>query len=295
MGHQDVPKDKVIAGIAGEAHGVVSREELLRAHVTPKEIRTRRARGSLIDVFRGVYRVGHKAPSTEATYMAAVKAAGPRAAICGRAAAHHLGLIRGAPPPPEVASPTNHRLTGVKTRRIRLHASEVTTRNRIPTTTPARTLVDLAGTLEPLLLSRVVHEAVVRYGLTAGQIELVLRRNPRAKGGKTLKAILTGDERTTLSTLEANFLRVLDQADLPLPETNRKTNGRYVDCRWPAHKLTVELDSFRFHNTRHSWQRDLDRERKAYARGDQFRRYSWRDVVEDPRQMLRELRALLPT
>jgi hypothetical protein len=57
--------------------------------------------------------------------------------------------------------------------------------------------------------------------------------------------------------------------------------------------LTVELDSFRFHNSRHAWEQDHDREREAYGRGDQFRRYTYRDVCEDPDRMLTELCELL--
>lgn len=56
---------------------------------------------------------------------------------------------------------------------------------------------------------------------------------------------------------------------------------------------TRELDSYRFHNTRHSWQRGYERERAAYARGDAYRGYTWRDVFEDRAQMLAELNALL--
>jgi hypothetical protein len=44
-----------------------------------------------------------------------------------------------------------------------------------------------------------------------------------------------------------------------------------------------------------TWVREQDRrrEREAYARGDHFRRYTYGDVFEDARPMLRELRALL--
>jgi hypothetical protein len=63
-----------------------------------------------------------------------------------------------------------------------------------------------------------------------------------------------------------------------------------VDLRWPEYGLTVELDSYRFHNTRHAWEQDRRREREARARGDDFRRYTYGDV-ERPAAMLRELRA----
>jgi very-short-patch-repair endonuclease len=80
---------------------------------------------------------------------------------------------------------------------------------------------------------------------------------------------------------------------LPLPQTNIRVGGRRVDCRWPQHRLTVELDSYLYHRTRQAWERDRRREREAYARGDQFRRYTYEDVLGKSPQMLRELRTLL--
>ena len=66
-----------------------------------------------------------------------------------------------------------------------------------------------------------------------------------------------------------------------------------MDCRWPDHHLTVELDSYRYHGSRHAWEHDRRREREAYARGDEFRRYTYGDVYEDSRLMLEELRDLI--
>ena len=76
--------------------------------------------------------------------------------------------------------------------------------------------------------------------------------------------------------------RLAHAADLPLPRTNKVAGGRRVDCRWPAHRLTVELDGFRFHNSRYAWRQGLKREREARARGDEFRRYDYEDVFEHP-------------
>ena len=66
-----------------------------------------------------------------------------------------------------------------------------------------------------------------------------------------------------------------------------------MDCRWPDHHLTVELLSYTFHNTRHSWEQDQRRQREAYARGDEFRTYTWDDVFLVPEPMMRELAVLL--
>ena len=51
--------------------------------------------------------------------MAAVKACGPGAVLCGRAAGWLWGVVRGPAPPPEVLTLTERRVSGVVTRRRR--------------------------------------------------------------------------------------------------------------------------------------------------------------------------------
>ena len=87
--------EQELARIASAAHGLVTRSELLCAGVTDDEVRWRVRTGGLIRVHRGVYRVGHRAASIEATYLAAVLAAGEGALLSGRAAAHLLGIVKG--------------------------------------------------------------------------------------------------------------------------------------------------------------------------------------------------------
>ena len=282
-----------MAQLAEAAHGVVTHAELLAAGASPQEIRWRISIGALLTEYRGVYRVGHRAPSIEAGYMAAVKACGDGAVLSGRAAAYLLGLIRGTPPPPEVTAPTERRVPGVITHRARGTPVEAMTWRGVPVTTVARTLVDLAAVLDLNALARACHEAGVRFGTTPGDVDPVLARRPRVKGAKNLRRTLRGDVRVTLSALEKRFLTRLREAHLPLPETNRPAGGRRVDCRWPERGLTVELDSYRFHHSRHAWEQDRRREREAHARGDEFRRYTWGDVYEHPRLMLKELAGLL--
>ncbi|HEY8367759.1 MAG TPA: hypothetical protein VIM86_00410, partial [Thermodesulfobacteriota bacterium] len=231
--------------------------------------------------YRGVYRVGHAAPSVEARYTAAVKACGPRAVLSGMAAAYLLGLVKRPPAVPEVTAPTERRVPGIRARRCRRLDRRDTMRFKgIPVTTPARTLVDVAAELGAGELARACHEAHVRFGTTPADVEAVLARRPTAPGAGKLRRILRGDDPVLLSALERAFLRLLRVHDLPLPETNRPVGAHYVDCRWPAHRLTVELDGYRYHHTRHAWEQDRERERAARARGDEFRRYTWADVHE---------------
>ena len=288
--------ERELARIASASHGVVTRAQLLDAGVTADQIRWRVRTGWLLREHPGVYRVGHRAPSIEATYLAAVLAAGEAALLSGRAAAHLLGLVKGAAPAPEVMSRTQRRIEGVRTHRSRvLDARDATSVRGIPVTTVPRTLVDIAATLPIEALARACHQAGVRYATTPKAVEAVLARRANNPGAKKLRRVIHGDVRVTLSKLESRFLKLLRAEGLPLPVTNRPAGGRRVDCRWPEHRLTVELDGYRFHNSRYSWEQDRRREREARARGDEFRRYSYSDVNESPSSMLAELRALLPT
>lgn len=280
--------------LARQTHGVVKRPYLLAAGITPKQIRTRLDKGLLLVEHPGVYRLGHRAPSVEATYLAAVWACGERALLCGRANGYLLGLLRGAPPQPEVIGPTMRRVPGVITHRYRrLHRTEAMRWRNIPVTSVARTLVDLAAVLSVDDLARACHEAGVRYDTTPAHVDALLALRPSARGAGKLREILRGDARVSLSKLESGFHDFLRAEGLPLPKTNRPASGDRVDCRWPEYRLTVELDGYRYHNSRYSWEADRQRERKARLRGDEFRRFAWADVFEDRRYMRAELRKLL--
>jgi hypothetical protein len=111
-------------------------------------------------------------------------------------------------------------------------------------------------------LAAAFHEASVRHRLRPEQVEA--RTTSRAPGAAKLRSVLRGDARVILSELERLFNDLLRSDGLDLPLTNRPAGGRYVDCRWPQHRLTVELDGYRYHNTRHAWERDRGREREAY-------------------------------
>jgi hypothetical protein len=215
--------ERELARIGSSAHGVVTRVELLRVGGTVDEIRRRLRSGALLREHPGVYRVGHRAPSLEARYLAPVRARGEGALLSGRAG-YLFGALKGLAPPPEVTAPTERRVKGVKTHRSR--AIQATTFRGIPVTTLPRTLVDLAAVLDLDDLARACHEAEVRYGTTPAQIGAVLVRRPHSPGAAELRAVLRGDVPVALSRLEQRFLVLLGDAGLPRPQTNRAAGGR---------------------------------------------------------------------
>jgi hypothetical protein len=279
---------------ANGAFGLVRRDRLLRAGVTRSEIGHRLATRALLPEYPGIYRVGHQAPSVEASYLAAVWACGEQALLSGRAGAYHWRILGGKPPPPEVTAPTWRRVKGLKPKQRRgLEKRDGTIHRAIPITTIPVTIVDLAAELSEDELARVCHEAGVRYGTTPGQVKAVMARRGYIKGAPKLRAVLDGKVPVSLSALERRFNKLLREAGLPLPITNKQTDSYRIDCRWTDPPLTAELDSYRYHNSRHSWERDREREREARKRGDEFRRYSWEDVYKRPHEVLEDLTPLL--
>jgi hypothetical protein len=280
-----------VARIARRQHGIVTRPQLLLAGLSARQIERRVANGTLITVHRGVYRVGHGAPNVLADYMAAVLACPAGAVLCGLAGAHLLGIVRDRPPRAEVLTTGRSALAGARRTR-RLDRRDLTRWRGIPVTTPARTLVDLAAALALPDLARACHEAGVRHHTTPRQVGAVLARRANAPGAAKFAPIFDGDSPAVLSWMEDRALALIGAARLPRPEVNRRRGAHYLDLRWPDHRLTVELVSYRFHHSRHAWEADHERRRIARRRGDEFRSYSYEDVVEG-RAMVEELGALL--
>lgn len=283
------------ASIAAKQHGVLAHAQLLAAGLSRDQVKRWAAKGLLHRVHRGVYRLGHPAPSTEATYLAAVLSCGPGAYLSGPAAGRLYGVVKGRRDPrPEVLTLADRRVAGVTSHRARrIDGRDVTRHRGIPLTTVPRTLLDLAAVLSLDDLAAAFHHAEILQHTRAAHVEEVMERRPNAPGIASLRAVVVGDAAILLSRLERAFRALLRRERLPLPRTNRPAGAHHVDCRWPAQRLTVELDSYRFHRSRHAWERDRRREREAYARGDAFRRYTYGDVVERPAVVVAELAPLL--
>ena len=142
------PLDAAIAALAKRQNGIVARSQLVGLGLGRGAIEHRVRCGRLHPLHRGVFAVGHGAVGRDATWLAAVLAAGEGAALSYRSAGALWGMRETARGRIEVSVP-RHRRSGA---RLELHwvsmeADEITTERAIPVTTPARTLFDLAAVL----------------------------------------------------------------------------------------------------------------------------------------------------
>ncbi|MEA2142834.1 MAG: hypothetical protein QOI64_1264 [Solirubrobacteraceae bacterium] len=280
----------IAAQLASDQHGRVTRRQLLAHGIDAEQVKRWLEDGRLQAVQRGVYAVGHRAPSMLADYTAAVLAGGGGAKLSHAPGAHVFKLTRAKrPPPPEITVPTlaHRRRPGIVIHRVAfLHPRDTTIRDGIPITSVPRILLDLAPRLAPRDLTRACHEAWVHHRTTPAHVEACIARNPGKKGAAKLRRALGAD--VTLSELEDAFLALLSRHGLPLPRTNIDRHGDKVDCYWPEYDLTVELVSYRFHATRAGFERDTARRRRS-----QHVAFTYGDVVEAGDATIAELRQLL--
>ncbi|MFL5860643.1 MAG: DUF559 domain-containing protein [Solirubrobacteraceae bacterium] len=205
------------------------------------------------------------APAREdplALAAAAVLACGPDAALSHASSAYLWGFLRRWEPPPEVTlTRGDRRPRGIHTHRCpSLKAHDTTQQRGVNVTSPERTILDMAPRLSARQLTRMVNDARLSGHLHLATLSDVLTRNHHHPGTKLLTPFAEHLTNPTRSTFEDEFLAFVAHYGLPVPQINVKLNGREVDVLFPDHKLIVELDGWGFHNDRHAFETDRERD-----------------------------------
>jgi hypothetical protein len=269
-------KDLVIAALAGEQHGVVTRTQLLDAGLSADDVDRRIRAGRFHRLHRGVYAVGHRTLTAEGRWIAAVLSAGPGAVLSDASAAMAWDLRRSAGGVIHVSVATRagrDQRPGVRVhRRETLTPQDMTVHRNVPITTATRTIVDLARTLEGRALEALIDRA--------DQRGLVDFRELRAAGPVSLKTVLAQYQGTaTRSELEERFLQLCDKAGIPRPETNVRIAGLEVDFVWRDRRLIVEVDGYAYHRSPRALERDRERDVILGMAGWCVRRFTWRQIT----------------
>jgi predicted transcriptional regulator of viral defense system len=286
------PIDEVIAVLAERQHGVVARRQLVALGLGSRAIDHRLECGRLHLLHRGVYSVGHRVLSQRGRWMAAVLACGAGAVLSHRSAAALWGIRPTSRPSVEVTTARRlHARPGLHPHRAVLPADEVTVHDGIPTTTSARTLLDLAAVVPRRTLERALDEAEI---LRLPGPATLLDRYPRRRGAATLRTLLVTSRSPTptRTELEDKFLTFVDDWGFDRPDVNTIIEGLEVDAAWRDARLIVELDGFATHGTRRGFERDRKRDRRLTAAGWCVIRLTWRQLSGGA-ALAHELRTLL--
>ena len=294
-GKAEIPVGHVLARLGRRQHGIVTSTELSTARL-PKQAVGRLVRdGFLHPVYRGVFAVGFPPVSDDARWIAAVLACGPGAVLSHRSAAELWGLVEPDGGDIHVTVLGARRHPGIHAHRGTLGRHQRTRLGQVPVTTVPRTIVDLAGVLDPDALAAVVQETFARTTITERQLRRAHADAGRARGAVALREIL--GEGQSRSWLEREFHRLVHRLGLPPPERNvrLKVEGRTreLDALWRAQRLIVELDSRRYHLTPQGFERDRDRDAALLAMGWRTMRVTWLALRDDPDRVGRRLAAAL--
>ena len=197
-----------------------------------------------------------------------------------------------------MTSPQNSRgPSGIRLHRSQVTRDERTVEARIPVTTVARTLLDLAEVLDVDGLRRAFEEADRLKLLRVHELEGVCARAGRRKGLSALRRLIeeATEPVTTRSPLEDRFAEFCRKhlADLPTPFTNISILDHEVDAYWPSHRLVVEMDSWEYHSHRAAFEDDRARDAAMQAAGYRVIRLTHRQLETEAPRISTQLHKLL--
>jgi len=253
--------------------------------------------GRLHRLYPGAYAVGHTNLSPHGQCLAAVLTCGPGALLSHVSAAWLWNLTKTSPLPASVSTPLYRK----RRPPLRLHearslaADDRALRDKIPVTSLARTLLDLAATVRFEWLEKMVERAEDLGLLDLREVEDLLARTVGHHGhGLLRKAIaLYRPTSFTRSSLERRFLELCLAAGLPQPRTNYVEEGFELDCYWPEFRFAVELDLFETHGTRAAFERDRKRQEDLLLAGIGMTRVTGPRLEREPDEVIERVGRLL--
>jgi len=250
----------------------------------------------------GVYAVGRPGIRRAGVWLAATMRCGEGSVLSHRSAAQLWGVVRDRRlmPVEVTTSLSSHRSGALRRHRATLAPDEVTVRHRIPVTSLARTIFDLAPGLPAGPLKTVIREAEYTHRLNPRVLVMLIDGHPGQRGVGSLSSALqqlgVAPRGRTRSPLEVRFVDLIDRHGMPRPELNVlvELDGEMIeaDCLFRRERLIVELDGRQAHRTNAAFQGDRARDRRLLALG-------WRTVrvtnahLDRPAPLLADLRTLL--
>jgi hypothetical protein len=263
------PVEAAVRELARRQSGNVARRQLLRVGLGSNAIKARLRNGWWVVRYHGVYCLAPPRRDAQAQIFAAVLAGGPHAVASHATAGYLWGFLPRYEPPPEISLPTgDRRPRHILTHRCpSLQRRDITHQHGVPTTTRARTLLDLAPSLDHTQLTRLVNDERREGRIRPGALEDMVTRNSLHPGAKLLRPFVEDPANPTDSEFEDAFRAFIATYDLPTPDINLDRQAGRADVYFPRHGLIVELDGWNYHNTREAFEADRERDAENLRSG----------------------------
>jgi hypothetical protein len=278
-------KELALAGFARRQFGIAARSQLVDVGIAPKQIAYLLHAGRIERCFMSVYRVAGVPSSWEQDLLAACWAGGVRGAYASHRAAAQLWDLPGGKELLEITGPRwrrsrHHDVIAHETQRFDTIDMTVV-RGAIPVTRPARTFVDLCALVELGHLDEETAELALQEAVRRNLVDITLvgtraerlggeRRLGGAVANRLIKRWLPTTAKTD-SRPEAVLLRLIEEHGLPQPIPQyRVWLGPDVcvdlDFAWPARRVGLEFDSYRYHGGRMKYDNDARRHLRLQSR-----------------------------
>lgn len=293
--------DTKVLAIAACQHGLLTQRQARQAGLSRGAVRRRVVSGRLIEVGHGVYRVAGSAETPYSEIAAAVLGARQPAFASHATAALLWGIaVDSAGIELTTLNPTRVRRNGIlEHRSYALVDVDVSEKDGIAVTSPARTLIDLSGRYNAERLGNLVDDALRKRIVSISSIHRCAERLRSAPGRRmsivrdVLATRVPGYDPGE-SDLEARALRAILRAGLPAPRQQYEVlvGGirMRLDFAYPEQRLAVEMDGWTYHGPRSNFEADRRRDNALLLAGWQVLRFTTSSSDED---IVRSVRAAL--
>lgn len=228
----------------------------------------RLAAGAWVAVHKGVYCIGARRNDPVSRAAAAVLACGSGAVLSHASAASLWGFLPRWSGPMEVTTKAKRVRPGIAAHRCpSLMPRDISRQQGIPTTSAARTALDLAPRVTQKQLTRLVNDERRTGRLKLAALGDVLTRNPLHPGTKLLRPFVEHPTNPTRSWFEDVFPAFAEKYGLPAYEMNVDVNGREADVLFRRQRVIVELDGKDFHMDEEAFEDDRERDAENLKHG----------------------------
>lgn len=292
--------------LARGQHSVFTRAQAVGFGVTPDQIKTKLRNGTWERVVRDVYRISGSPQTWRQRLMVAVLAAGPGAAVSGRAAAalwRLPGFAEGRVEVTQARRPSRRYPYGHEHSTTFLPPNQVKVIDGIPVTSVDRTVFDLCGRVTQARAERLVKTVVSRNLTTLGRLSVALAETgawgrPGTTGLRAALAAVGDDKRVTESELEDLLVAVLVAAGLEVPTKQVEVGGTTapigrVDFLYRLAGVVVEADSKAWHGNWLATEADHRRDALLTAAGFHVIRTNWHQLATEPDLFVNAVRGAL--
>jgi very-short-patch-repair endonuclease len=272
--------------LARHQQGILSRSQTLALGLSPDAVDWQIQSGRWQRLHQGVYFVSGGQPGRDALLWAAVRRAGPGAALCHETAAEMFGFADRPSPPIHVAIPENRHIKpieGVVIHRLSRLAEATHPSLQPPRTRLEETVLDLVGEATRFEAALGIPcRACQRRLTTVPHVIAAMGKRTKLRWRKELAQALDDIGTGVHSVLEYRYVhRVERPHGLPTAARQAKVDAdgrnRYLDNLYDGYALCVELDGLQAHPDERRWQ-DLRRVNAITEQGTTVLRYGWIDV-----------------